>query len=33
LRAQLSELGLARAKQFSWEKTGQATVEVLMRFM
>ncbi|MFN5139146.1 MAG: glycosyltransferase family 4 protein, partial [Pseudanabaena sp.] len=33
LRSQLSELGLARAKQFSWEKTGQATVEVLMRFM
>ncbi|MGB2925258.1 MAG: glycosyltransferase family 1 protein [Limnothrix sp.] len=33
LRAKLSELGLARAKQFSWEKTGKATVEVLERFL
>ena len=33
LRSHLSQLGLARAKLFSWEKTGQATVEVLKRFM
>ncbi|NJN72716.1 MAG: glycosyltransferase family 4 protein [Limnothrix sp. RL_2_0] len=33
LRAKLSELGLARAKLFSWEKTGKATVEVLERFL
>ncbi len=33
LRSSLSQLGLQRATQFSWEKTGQATVEVLKRFM
>ena len=33
LRSHLSQLGLARASQFSWEKTGQQTVEVLKRFM
>lgn len=33
LQTKLSELGLARAKQFSWEKTGKATVEVLERFL
>ncbi|HBB35217.1 MAG TPA: mannosyltransferase [Cyanobacteria bacterium UBA8803] len=29
LRSHLSTLGLNRARQFSWAKTGQATVEVL----
>lgn len=33
LQTKLSELGLARAKLFSWEKTGKATVEVLERFL
>ena len=33
LRSHLSQLGLQRAKQFSWEKTGQATVEILQRFL
>jgi glycosyltransferase involved in cell wall biosynthesis len=33
LRSQLSQLGLQRATQFSWEKTGKATVEVLKRFL
>jgi len=33
LRSHLSQLGLQRATQFSWEKTGQATVEVLERFL
>ena len=33
LRSQLSQLGLQRATQFSWEKTGQATAEVLQRFL
>ncbi len=33
LRSHLSQLGLQRAKQFSWQKTGEATVEVLKRFM
>ncbi|MCJ8281218.1 MAG: glycosyltransferase family 4 protein [Rivularia sp. ALOHA_DT_140] len=33
LRNSLSELGIERAKQFSWEKTGKATVEVLSRFL
>jgi len=33
LRSHLSQLGLQRATQFSWEKTGQATVEVLKRFL
>lgn len=33
LRSQLRQAGLDRVKQFSWEKTGQATVEVLQRFL
>ncbi|MEA5594387.1 glycosyltransferase family 1 protein [Rivularia sp. UHCC 0363] len=33
LRNSLSQLGIERAKKFSWEKTGNATVEVLSRFM
>jgi glycosyltransferase involved in cell wall biosynthesis len=33
LRSHLSQLGLERATQFSWEKTGQATAEVLQRFL
>jgi glycosyltransferase involved in cell wall biosynthesis len=33
MRSQLSCLGLKRAKQFSWEKTGLATVEVLKQFI
>lgn len=33
LRSHLSQLGLQRATQFSWEKTGQATAEVLHRFL
>lgn len=33
LRSHLSQLGLQRATQFSWKKTGQATVEVLQRFL
>ncbi|BCL35879.1 glycosyltransferase family 4 protein [Nostoc sp. MS1] len=33
LRSQLSIKGIDRANQFSWEKTGQATVEVLSRFL
>ena len=33
LRSHLSQLGLQRAQKFSWEKTGQATVEVLQRFL
>jgi glycosyltransferase involved in cell wall biosynthesis len=33
LRSHLSQLGLQRATQFSWQKTGQATVEVLKRFL
>lgn len=33
MRSQLSELGLARAKEFSWNKTGLATVEVLARYL
>ncbi|BAZ41255.1 group 1 glycosyl transferase [Calothrix sp. NIES-4101] len=33
MRSQLSKLGLERAKKFSWEKTGLATVEVLTRFI
>jgi glycosyltransferase involved in cell wall biosynthesis len=32
LRKQLSEKGLKRANQFSWEKTGLATVEVLKQY-
>jgi glycosyltransferase involved in cell wall biosynthesis len=33
LRSCLSSLGIARANQFSWEKTGQATVEILQQFL
>nr|WP_324603562.1 glycosyltransferase family 1 protein [Pseudanabaena biceps] len=33
LRSHLSQLGLQRATQFSWEKTGKATVEVLKSFL
>lgn len=33
LTSQLSELGLAKAKEFSWNKTGLATVEVLARYL
>ncbi len=33
LRSHLSQLGILRAKQFSWAKTGLATVEVLSRFL
>jgi hypothetical protein len=29
----LSLLGLARANQFNWTKTGLATVEILSRFL
>lgn len=33
LRQQLRDAGIKRAQQFSWEKTGQQTVEVLKRFI
>ncbi|MBW4604436.1 MAG: glycosyltransferase family 4 protein [Calothrix sp. FI2-JRJ7] len=33
LHDKLSQLGLLRAKQFSWEKTGLATVEILKKFI
>ena len=33
LRSHLSNLSLARANQFSWEKTGMATIEVLKKFL
>jgi glycosyltransferase involved in cell wall biosynthesis len=33
LRSRLRTLGLNRASQFSWEKTGQATVEVIQRYL
>ena len=33
VRSQLSKLGLERVKQFSWQKTGQATIEVIERFL
>ncbi|MGK7875273.1 MAG: glycosyltransferase family 4 protein [Xenococcaceae cyanobacterium] len=33
LRSRLSTLSLQRASQFSWAKTGQATVEVLQRYL
>ncbi len=33
MRQQLREAGLQRAKQFSWAKTGHATVEVLKRYL
>ncbi|MBD2000699.1 glycosyltransferase family 4 protein [Leptolyngbya sp. FACHB-541] len=32
VRSQLRSAGLARASQFSWEKTGQRTAEVLQQF-
>ena len=32
IQSQLRSAGLQRAKSFSWEKTGQATVEVLKEF-
>ena len=32
-RSHLSTLGFTRAKQFSWAKTGQATLEVLIRYL
>jgi glycosyltransferase involved in cell wall biosynthesis len=32
-RSQLSRQGMDRAKQFSWEKTGFATAEVLKKFL
>ncbi len=33
LRSRLRTLGLNRASQFSWAKTGQATVEVLQQYL
>ena len=33
IRDHFSQLGLKRASQFSWEKTGQRTVEVLSQFL
>ncbi|NER50618.1 MAG: glycosyltransferase family 4 protein [Symploca sp. SIO1A3] len=33
LRSHLSTLGLTRANQFSWAKTGQATAEVLKKYL
>ncbi len=33
LRSRLSTLGIKRASQFSWAKTGQVTVEVLQRYL
>lgn len=33
LRSQLRTLGLQRTKQFSWQKTGQETLEVLKRYL
>lgn len=33
LRSRLSILGLERSRQFSWERTGQATVEVLQQYL
>lgn len=33
LRSRLSILSLERSRQFSWEKTGQATVEVLQQYL
>ncbi|AFZ60256.1 glycosyltransferase family 4 protein [Anabaena cylindrica FACHB-243] len=33
MRKTLSQKGITRANQFSWEKTGQATVEVLSRYL
>jgi glycosyltransferase involved in cell wall biosynthesis len=33
LRSRLSALGLERASQFSWAKTGRATVEILQKYL
>lgn len=33
VRSHLSHLGISRASQFSWNKTGLATVEVLKRYL
>ncbi len=33
LRSRLSALGIARARQFNWASTGQATAEVLQKFV
>nr|WP_199332578.1 glycosyltransferase family 1 protein [Anabaena catenula] len=33
MRKQLSQKGITRANQFSWEKTGLATVEVLKQYL
>ncbi|MBD2683017.1 MULTISPECIES: glycosyltransferase family 1 protein [Nostoc] len=33
LRSRLSNQGIIRCQQFSWEKTGQATAEVLSRYV
>lgn len=33
LRSQLSQLGLIRAREFSWQKTGRSTVEVLASYL
>ncbi|MBV8885113.1 MAG: glycosyltransferase family 1 protein, partial [Chroococcidiopsidaceae cyanobacterium CP_BM_RX_35] len=33
LRSHLSTLGLARASEFSWAKTGLATTEVLAHYL
>ena len=33
MRSQLRELGIKRAGQFSWEKTGTATVEVISQYI
>ncbi|MEB3182036.1 MAG: glycosyltransferase family 1 protein [Nostocaceae cyanobacterium] len=33
LRSHLSQMGIARANKFSWEKTGKTTVEVLSRYI
>ncbi|MEQ9483175.1 glycosyltransferase family 4 protein [Coleofasciculus sp. F4-SAH-05] len=33
LRSRLSTLGLQRARQFSWAKTGQKTIEVLQNYL
>lgn len=33
VRSQLRQAGLLRARQFSWRKTGQATVEILQKYL
>jgi glycosyltransferase involved in cell wall biosynthesis len=33
VRSHLRELGLARAKQFSWEKTGLETAAILDQYL